>query len=92
MFSGFESGPDLIEMERGRCTDIDYIDLLALTDFIETLGKSLDSVFLSDRGGAFAIHIAKDFYIKEVRKLVISVDMFDADTCADDRDSERAAH
>jgi len=92
MFSSFKGGPDLIEMERGRRTDIDYIDLLALTDVIKTLGQSLDAVFLSDRSGAFAIQIAKDFYLKEVRKLVISLDMFDADTGAYDRDSKRAAH
>lgn len=47
----------------------------------------MDSEFLSDRRGTFAINVAQNFDIKQVRELLITLDMFDANTGADDRDS-----
>ncbi len=52
----------------------------------------MDSEFLSDRRGTFAINVAQNFDIKQVRELLITLDMFDANTGADDRDSERETH
>jgi hypothetical protein len=79
-------------MQTWRCANIDNVDIRPATDFIKAPGCLLYSVFFGHGDSALKVNVADHFDLKQVREFLKAFDMFDADSGADNRDSERVTH
>jgi hypothetical protein len=88
VFPGIQRPRYLLEMEVGRCTDIDHVDIWSLARLRKTVGGLWDPVLFRYGRSALAVEVAKKFDFEEIGECLKALDMLAPDAGTDDCDLE----
>jgi hypothetical protein len=83
---------DLLQMEIGRRTDINNIDIWPATNFRKAPDNFPDPVFCGQGRSALDIEVAKNFDFKKVWNFLKTSNMGRPDSGADNGDFKRITH